>query len=125
MTDRFDHLSRSTSGLHFVRERKGGVLRALTESELEDFNDPPPCPECSEQFGCEHFNCAGEPILSEGEIEGVVPIEWLGFARRHGVSRGDLDRLRNIEPADEGYRIAPGAESDVRMHEMVLLLNGE
>jgi hypothetical protein len=124
MADRFDHLSRSTSGLHFVRERKGGVLRALTESELEDFNDPPPCPECAEQFGCEHFNCAGEPILSDGEIEGVVPIEWVGFARAHGVSHGDLVRLRNIESADDGYRIAPGAESDVRMLEMMLLLNG-
>ena len=47
MTDRFDHLSRSESGLHYVREKKGGVARVLTDSELQDFNDPPPCPECA------------------------------------------------------------------------------
>jgi len=122
-TVRFDILSSSESGLSYVREKRGGLMRVLTESELEDFNDPPPCPQCAEQFGCEHINCAGEPLLSEGEVESDVPAEWLAFAKENGVSRGDLERLRVIERGDEGYRIASGATSDVRMLELVLLLN--
>jgi len=122
-TVRFDILSSSESGLSYVREKRGGLMRVLTESELEDFNDPPPCPQCAEQFGCEHINCAGEPLLSEGEVESDVPAEWLAFAKANGVSRGDLERLRVIERGDAGYRIAPGATSDVRMLERVLLLN--
>jgi len=89
-TVRFDILSSSESGLSYVREKRGGLMRVLTESELEDFNDPPPCPQCAEQFGCEHINCAGEPLLSEGEVESDVPAEWLAFAKENGVSRGDL-----------------------------------
>ena len=123
---RFDILSRSDSGLSFVRERKGGVMRVLTESELADFGDPPPCPQCAEQFGCEHFNCAGEPLLSETEVEDEVPGEWKVFARDNGLSRGDLARLRVIEQAgEEGeYRLVSGAEADMRTLELVLLLNG-
>ena len=90
---RFDMLSKSASGLSYVRERRLGVTRVLTPSELEDFNDPPPCAECGEQFGCEHFNCAGEPLLTENEIDAEVPREWSTFARDYGVSRGDLVRL--------------------------------
>jgi hypothetical protein len=123
MTDRFDHLSRSSSGLHYVRDRKGGVMRVLTESELADFDDPPPCPQCSEQFGCEHFNCAGEPLLGEQELEPNVPAEWLEFAKENGVSRGDLERLRAIEMHEGEYRLAAGADADMRMQELVLLLN--
>ncbi len=125
MTSRFDHLSRSSSGLHYVRERKGGVMRVLTESELADFDDPPPCPQCSEQFGCEHFNCAGEPLLSEAEMESVVPPEWLGFAKDFGVSGPDLDRLRVIERHEDEYRVVAGTNADMRMLEIVLLLNEE
>ncbi len=125
MTSRFDHLSRSSSGLHYVRERKGGVMRVLTESELADFDDPPPCPQCSEQFGCEHFNCAGEPLLSEAEMESVVPPEWLGFAKDFGVSGPDLDRLRVIERREDEYRVVAGTNADMRMLEIVLLLNEE
>jgi hypothetical protein len=73
MTDRFDHLSVSESGLHYVRDKSARVTRVLTDSELQDFNDPPPCPECAEQFGCDHFNCAGEPLLAETELEASVP----------------------------------------------------
>jgi hypothetical protein len=128
MTDkasRFDILSRSDSGLSYVRERRGGVMRVLTESELADFGDPPPCPQCAEQFGCEHFNCAGEPLLGENEVEAVVPTEWRTFARDNGISRGDLDRLRVIEQAgEEGeYRLSGGAAADMRTLELVLLLN--
>jgi len=122
-TVRFDILSSSESGLSYVREKRGGLMRVLTESELEDFNDPPPCPECAEQFGCEHINCAGEPLLSDGDVESDVPAEWLAFAKANGVSRGDLERLRVIERGDDGYCIAPGTTSDVRMLELVLLLN--
>lgn len=118
--DRFDHLSRSGSGLHYVREKRGGVMRVLTDSELADFSDPPPCPECAEQFGCEHLNCAGEPMLSEEE----VPPEFLSFARVHGLSRGDLERLRNIEEHEGEHRMREGAASDMRALELVLLLNG-
>ena len=122
-TDRFDILSSSESGLRYVREKRGGLMRVLTESELEDFSDPPPCPQCAEQFGCEHINCAGEPLLSESEVESDVPADWMAFAKENGVSRGDLERLRVIEHADEGYRVVPGTSADMRTLEIVLLLN--
>ena len=122
-TERFDILSSSESGLSYVREKRGGLMRVLTESELQDFNDPPPCPQCAEQFGCEHLNCAGEPLLSESEVESDVPAEWMTFARENGVSRGDLVRLRAIERGDDGYRLTPGAGGDMRTMEIVLLLN--
>ncbi|HUP60900.1 MAG TPA: hypothetical protein VNA69_10825 [Thermoanaerobaculia bacterium] len=120
---RFDLLSRSTSGLSYVRERKGGVMRVLTESEMADFNDPPPCPQCAEQFGCEHFNCAGEPLLTEAEIESDVPPEWQRFARDCGVSRPDLERLHAVEVREGEYQLANGTNADMRMMELVLLLN--
>ena len=123
MADRFEHLSRSNSGLHFVRERKGGVMRVLTESEMADFNDPPPCPHCAEQFGCEHFNCAGEPLIGEAEIESVVPHEWRLFAKDHGLSERDLERLRVIERHEDEFRVASGVSADMRTMELVLLLN--
>jgi hypothetical protein len=123
MTDRFDHLSRSESGLHYVREKKGGIARVLTESELQDFNDPPPCPQCAEQFGCEHFNCAGEALLAESEIENVVPTEWMAFAKDYGVSRADLERLRLVECHEGEWRLAGGSAADMRTQELVLLLN--
>lgn len=120
---RFDILSRSQSGLSYVRERRGGITRVLTESELQDFNDPPPCPECAEQFGCEHFNCAGEPLLAEAELE-AVPAQWRAFARDYGVSRADLDRLAAVVRSVEGeFELAPGTSADMRMQELVLLLN--
>ena len=122
-SERFELLSSSESGLRYVRERRGGLMRVLTESELQDFNDPPPCPQCAEQFGCEHLNCAGEPLLGEGELESAVPAEWLAFAKMHGVSRGDLERLRVIELAHDGYRVTPGVSADMRTLEMVLLMN--
>lgn len=121
---RFDFLSKSSSGLNYVRDRKANVMRVLTESELEDFNSPAPCPECAEQFGCEHFNCAGEPLLSESEIASEVPPQWSLFATENGISRADLERLRAIEVTHEGeYRVAPGTNADMRMLELVLLLN--
>lgn len=123
MTDRFDHLSRSESGLHYVREKRGGIARVLTESELQDFNDPPPCPECAEQFGCEHFNCAGEPLFAESEIEGSVPAEWLEFAKDYGVSRNDLERLRLVEQHEGEWRLKETEAVDMRTQELVLLLN--
>ena len=129
MTDRppfqrFDILSRSESGLNYVREKRGGVHRVLTESELADFADPAPCAECGEQFGCEHFNCAGEPLLPESELEANVPKQWIEFARDYGLSLADLDRLTKIELHDGEYRLAPGANaSDMRTNELVLLLN--
>lgn len=123
MPDRFEHLSRSNSGLHYVRERKGGVMRVLTESELADFNDPPPCPECAEQFGCDHFNCAGEPLLDDALLESLAPPEWIAFAKQAGVSERDLDRLRVIERHEDEYRVAAGVNADVRTLELVLLLN--
>lgn len=123
MPDRFEHLSRSNSGLHYVRERKGGVMRVLTDSELADFNDPPPCRQCSEQFGCEHFNCAGEPLIDETQIESLVPPEWLAFARGSGVSERDLERLRAVELHEGAYRVSADFNADVRMMEIVLLLN--
>jgi hypothetical protein len=119
---RFDILSTSESGLTFVRERRLGVMRALTEEELAGFDDPPPCPDCAEQFGCEHINSAGEPMLSETEVAAEVPAEWMDFARDHGVSRGDLLRLRSLERVDDAYRHA-GDAPDVRTLEIVLLLN--
>lgn len=123
MTDRFDHLSRSESGLHYVREKKGGVTRVLTDSELQDFNDPPPCPHCAEQFGCDHFNCAGEPLLGDSELEAVVPKEWMAFAKDYGVSRNDLDRLRLVECHEGEWRVTGGVAADMRTQELVLLLN--
>ncbi|HEX7150760.1 MAG TPA: hypothetical protein VF618_04665 [Thermoanaerobaculia bacterium] len=123
MTNRFDLLSKSESGLTYVRERRGGVMRALTESELADFDDPKPCPECSEQFGCEHFNAAGEAMLTEAEVEAEVPPEWKSFAREEGLSRGDLERLKAVEQHEGEYRITHGTTADVRTLELVLLLN--
>jgi hypothetical protein len=120
---RFDMLSRSESGLNYVREKRGGITRVLTPSELEDFNDPPPCAACGEQFGCEHFNCAGEPLLSESELEAAVPREWLDFAKDNGVSRGDLERLKLIEQHEGEYKPAAGVPHDMRLLELVLLLN--
>ena len=122
-SERFEILSSSESGLSYVRERRGGLMRVLTESELQDFNDPPPCPQCAEQFGCEHINCAGEPLLTENELESNVPEEWIAFAKMHGVSRSDLERLRVIELANDGYRVTPGVSADMRTLEMVLLMN--
>lgn len=120
---RFDILSSSESGLSYVREKRGGLMRVLTESELQDFNDPPPCPQCAEQFGCEHLNCAGEPLLSESELESGVPAEWLAFAKENGVSRGDLARLLQIERGGGEYRVASGVNADMRTMEIVILLN--
>jgi hypothetical protein len=121
---RFDILSRSDSGLSYVREKRGGLMRVLTESELQDFNDPTPCPECAEQFGCEHFNCAGEPLLADAEIDRDVPSEWKHFARDYGISRPDLDRLRSIEQVEGEYRLTAGtANADMRTQELMLLLN--
>ena len=120
---RFDVLSKSASGLSYVRERRLGVTRVLTPSELEDFNDPPQCTECGEQFGCEHFNCAGEPMLTEPEIDAEVPHEWVGFAKDYGISRDDLLRLRRIECSDGEYRMADHETADVRTLELMLLLN--
>lgn len=120
---RFDLLSKSESGLSYVRERRLGVTRVLTASELEDFNDPPPCAECGEQFGCEHFNCAGEALFGESELESAVPQEWREFAREYGISRGDLDRLQRIERVDGEYRLTAGGDVDMRTQELMLLLN--
>lgn len=120
---RFDLLSRSESGLSYVRDRNAKLMRVLTESELDDFSDPPPCPECAEQFGCEHFNCAGEALFAESEIEANVPHEWIDFARDNGVSAKDLERLRAIEQREGEYHVAHGVEADMRMLELVLLLN--
>lgn len=120
-TARFDILSRSDSGMSFVREKRGGVMRALTESELADFNDPPPCPECAEQFGCEHVNCAGEPAIAEADIEATVPPEWVALAREQGLSRPDLERLRSLQVTEGEYHAPAG--SDLRTIELVCLLN--
>jgi hypothetical protein len=125
MTDRFELLSKSNSGLTFVREKKGGVMRVLTESELADFDDPTPCPDCAEQFGCEHLNCAGEALLPEGELESAVPEQWLEFAKDNGVSRNDLERLQKVEQHEGEYRVAAGVAADMRLLEIVLLLNEE
>jgi hypothetical protein len=120
---RFDLLSKSASGLSYVRERRLGVTRVLTPSELEDFNDPPQCSECGEQFGCEHFNCAGEPLLPDAEIETDVPREWNAFAKDYGISRGDLARLERIECVDGEWRMKDHDAADMRTLELMLLLN--
>ena len=120
---RLEHLSVSDSGLHYVREKKSGVLRRLTDSELNDFDDPPPCEQCGEQFGCEHFNCAREPLLNDAEIDRDVPEPWRAFARAAGISRNDLARLEGLEHRDGAYHAAVNA--DMRMQELVLLLNEE
>ena len=82
---RFDVLSKSASGLSYVRERRLGVTRVLTPSELEDFNDPPQCIECGEQFGCEHFNCAGEPLLTKSVNSAFIGTDLDLRLRRMGV----------------------------------------
>ena len=120
---RLEHLSVSDSGLHYVREKKSGIMRQLTDSELSDFDDPVPCEQCGEQFGCEHYNCAREPLLADAEIEREVPEAWRAFAREAGVSRNDLARLQGIELRDGEYHVAPNATSDMRLLEIVLLLN--
>ena len=120
---RFDVLSKSDSGLHYVRERRGGVMRVLTESEIADFEDPTPCPQCAEQFGCDHYNCAGEPLLTEAEVTTDVPQQWVTFAREYGLSRHDLERLGGIDATVEGEYHATGVNPDMRTLELVLLLN--
>lgn len=120
---RLELLSKSDSGLHYVRERKSGILRQLTDEELRDFNEPPPCPDCGEQFGCDHLNCARERLLSEKEVENEVPAEWRVFARDNGVSREDLARLQSITSTEGEYHLVPNTTSDMRMLELVLLLN--
>ncbi len=120
---RMEHLSTSDSGLHYVREKKSGILRQLTEEEFLDFNDPPPCEECGEQFGCEHYNCARERMFTEAEVESEVPAEWRLFARENGLSREDLARLGSIQLIEGEYRLAEGTPSDMRLLELVLLLN--
>ncbi|HEX2832024.1 MAG TPA: hypothetical protein VHW00_03365 [Thermoanaerobaculia bacterium] len=125
MTDRFVFLSKSNSGLNYVREKKGGVMRVLTESELADFDDPPPCPQCAEQFGCEHMNCAGEALLADHELEAAVPAAWMQFAKNNGVSGKDLERLHDVEEHEGTYRVRAGITADMRLLEIVLLLNEE
>jgi len=120
---RLEHLSRSDSGLHYVREKKSGIMRRLTDAELNDFDDPVPCEQCGEQFGCEHYNCAREPLLAEAEVDAEVPPQWMAFAREAGVSRNDLARLSLIEHHDGEYHVVPNAASDMRLIELVLLLN--
>ena len=129
MTDRqpfqrFDVISTSERGLNYVRDRKAHVTRVLTPDELADFSqDPKPCEECGEQFGCEHFNCAGEPLLAETDLE-PVPEKWRPFAREYGVSTQDLARLEHVELHEGEWRLAhDGAASDMRMQELVILLN--
>ena len=130
MTDRphnprHELLSRSDSGLHFVREKKSGIMRQLTDSELNDFDDPIPCDQCGEQFGCEHYNCAREPLFGDAEIDTEVPAEWRAFAREAGLSRNDLTRLRVIEQRDGEFHVSADATSDMRLLEIVLLLNDQ
>lgn len=121
---RFDLLSRSDSGLSYVRERRGGLTRVLTDQELAEFDDPKPCPECAEQFGCEHFNCAGEPLLTDAEVEAEVPEAWRAFAKDYGISREDLTRLGDIVRAGGGeYETSAPPPHDLRTLELVLLLN--
>lgn len=121
--ERLEMLSTSESGLHYVREKKSGIVRQLTDDELRDFTDPPPCEECGEQFGCEHYNCAREPLLSEREIDAEVPPQLRTFARDNGVSRADLVRLQSIHAVEGEYRLDPGTGSDMRTLELMLLLN--
>jgi hypothetical protein len=119
---RLEILSRSESGLHFVRDRNGNILRQLTEEELRDFaSDPKPCDECGEQFGCDHYNIAGERLLSDVEIDTDVPLEWRVFARDAGISRKDLERLTTI--ARDGEEYHAHADADMRTLELALLLN--
>lgn len=121
--ERHEILSRSESGLHYVRERRSGILRRLTDDELADFNDPPPCERCGEQFGCDHFNCAREPMLTEADIESSVPEQWKRFAKEEGVSRNDIERLATIERDLEGVYRTKAASPDMRTLELVLVLN--
>jgi hypothetical protein len=121
---RFDILSRSESGLNYIREKKSGIVRTLTPEELRDFEDPKPCEECGEQFGCDHYNCAGERLLDDGEIDAAVPAEWRELARGEGLSRNDVARLRTIERTAEGmHKVAADAPSDMRTMELALLLD--
>jgi hypothetical protein len=121
---RFDILSRSESGLNYIRETKSGIVRTLTPEELRDFEDPKPCEECGEQFGCDHYNCAGERLLDDGEIDGAVPPEWRELARGEGLSSNDVARLRTIERTAEGtHKVAADAPSDMRTMELALLLD--
>jgi hypothetical protein len=120
---RHEILSRSESGLHYVRERRSGILRRLTDDELADFNDPPPCERCGEQFGCDHFNCAREPMLTEAEIDAEMPENWKRFAREEGVSRNDIERLKTIERDLEGVYRTTAPSPDMRLLELVLVLN--
>ena len=121
---RFDILSRSESGLNYIREKKSGIVRTLTPEELRDFEDPKPCEECGEQFGCDHYNCAGERLLDLGEIDEAVPAEWRELAREEGLSRGDVARLLTIRRTPEGtHQVAPDAASDMRTMELALLLD--
>jgi len=118
-------LSSSESGIHYVRDTKNNLLRRLTHAELLDLNDPKPCATCGEQFGCEHFNLAGEPMLSDDELDTQVPLPWQSFARREGVSREDLTRLLTIRRSeDEGaFIFTNNDEHDLRALEILLLLN--
>jgi len=121
---RFEILSRSESGLHYVRERKSGIVRTLTPEELRDLEDPKPCEQCGEQGGCDHYNCAGERLLDDGEIDDVVPAEWRELARGEGLSRNDVARLQAIERTPEGkHQVAADAASDMRTMELALLLD--
>ena len=121
---RFDILSRSESGLNYIRETKSGIVRTLTSEELRDFEDPKPCEQCGEQFGCDHYNCAGERLLDDGEIDAAVPAEWRELARGEGLSSNDVARLRTIERTAEGmHKVAADAPSDMRTMELALLLD--
>jgi len=121
---RFDILSRSESGLTYVREQRSGIVRTLTEEELHDFEDPKPCEECGEQFGCDHYNCAGERLLDDGEIDEAVPAEWRALARGEGLSHNDVARLSTIQRTPEGtHQVAADAASDMRTMELALLLD--
>ncbi len=118
-------LSSSASGIHYVRDAKNNVLRRLTDEELLDLSDPKPCPSCGEQFGCEHYNLAGEAMLSDDELDADVPAYWRNFARSEGVSRKDLTRLQAIGRSEEAqaFVFTSNAERDLRALEILLLLN--
>ena len=121
---RFDILSRSESGLSYIRETKSGIVRTLTPEELHDLEDPKPCEECGEQFGCDHYNCAGERLLEEAEIGEAVPAEWRELAREEGLSQNDVARLLTIRRTPEGtHEVAADATSDMRTMELALLLD--
>ena len=121
---RFDLLSRSESGLSYIRETRSGIVRTLTEEEIRDLEEPKPCDECGEQFGCAHYNCAGERLLDDAEIDGAVPAEWRELAREEGLSGNDVARLRAIERTAEGkHHVAADAPSDMRTMELALLLD--